>query len=75
MKDTGLGMDQSFQEKLFDNFSQEDASITRKHGGTGLGMSITKKLIELMNGKIEVDSKKKQRHHHFYSPGTHQRES
>ncbi|WP_222536930.1 PAS domain-containing hybrid sensor histidine kinase/response regulator [Pedobacter polysacchareus] len=58
VKDTGLGMDQSFQEKLFDNFSQEDASITRKHGGTGLGMSITKKLIELMNGKIEVDSKK-----------------
>lgn len=56
--DTGVGMDQSFKEKLFDNFSQEDTSVTRKHGGTGLGMSITKKLVELMNGKIGVDSKK-----------------
>ncbi|RQO65275.1 histidine kinase [Pedobacter sp. KBW06] len=56
--DTGVGMDQSFKEKLFDNFSQEDASVTRKHGGTGLGMSITKKLVELMNGKIGVDSRK-----------------
>lgn len=56
--DSGVGMDQSFIERLFDNFSQEDATVTRKYGGTGLGMSITKRLIELMDGKIEVDSKK-----------------
>ncbi|MBB5647174.1 PAS domain-containing hybrid sensor histidine kinase/response regulator [Pedobacter cryoconitis] len=58
VQDTGVGMDQSFIERLFDNFSQEDATVTRKYGGTGLGMSITKRLIELMDGKIEVDSKK-----------------
>lgn len=56
--DTGIGMDDSFAKKLFDKFSQEDNSIIRNYGGTGLGMSICKELIDLMNGKIEVTSKK-----------------
>lgn len=56
--DTGIGMDDSFARNLFDKFSQEDSSIIRKYGGTGLGMSISKELIDLMHGKITVKSKK-----------------
>jgi CheY-like chemotaxis protein/HPt (histidine-containing phosphotransfer) domain-containing protein/anti-sigma regulatory factor (Ser/Thr protein kinase) len=56
--DTGIGMDQDFIEHLFDKFEQEDASITRQYGGTGLGMSICKQLIELMGGTIKVKSTK-----------------
>ena len=58
VKDTGIGMDEAFIEKLFDKFSQEDESVTRKYGGTGLGMSICKELVELMGGEIAVFSKK-----------------
>ena len=56
--DTGIGMDEAYLGQLFNKFSQEDDSVARKYGGTGLGMSICKKLIELMDGKIEVSSKK-----------------
>ena len=56
--DTGMGMDESFVEHLFDKFTQEYDSVTRKYGGTGLGMSICKELIELMGGEIFVASKK-----------------
>lgn len=56
--DTGIGMDEAFLSQLFTKFSQEDDSVARKYGGTGLGMSICKKLIELMKGTIEVTSKK-----------------
>jgi PAS domain S-box-containing protein len=56
--DTGIGMDESFAKNLFDKFSQEDSSIIRKYGGTGLGMSICKELVDLMNGSIQVNSKK-----------------
>jgi PAS domain S-box-containing protein len=56
--DTGIGMDEDYLQKLFTNFSQEDNSVARKYGGTGLGMSISKKLVELMNGNITVTSTK-----------------
>jgi len=56
--DTGIGMDEAFLNHLFDKFSQENDSISRKYGGTGLGMSICKQLIELMGGTIEVASTK-----------------
>ncbi len=56
--DTGIGMDESFISKLFEKFSQEDDSVTRKFGGTGLGMSICKELVNLMNGSLLVESKK-----------------
>ncbi|CAA7195218.1 PAS domain S-box protein [Chryseobacterium potabilaquae] len=56
--DTGIGMDEDFVNNIFKKFNQEDSSISRKYGGTGLGMAITKELIFLMDGKIEVSSKK-----------------
>lgn len=58
IEDTGIGMDESFKDSLFEKFSQEEASVTRQYGGTGLGMSICKQLIELMDGEIFVTSTK-----------------
>lgn len=56
VKDTGIGLKKDALEKIFDKFSQADASITRRFGGTGLGLSISQNLVKLMNGKIEVFS-------------------
>ena len=56
--DTGIGMSREYLPHLFDTFSQEDSSSTSKYGSTGLGMSITKSIVELMNGHIEVESEK-----------------
>jgi len=56
--DTGIGMEQKYTESIFSKFSQEDNSITREYGGTGLGMPITKELVHLMGGEIEIESEK-----------------
>ncbi len=58
VKDTGIGMDEQFLENVFEKFSQEDRTTARKYGGTGLGMSISKQLVELMGGTILVKSVK-----------------
>ena len=58
VSDTGIGMSEDFLPHIFDKFSQEDASATNKYGSTGLGMAITKSIIEMMNGDIEVASQK-----------------
>ena len=58
IKDTGVGMSKEYLPKLFDPFTQEDSSTTNRYGSTGLGMPITKSIVELMNGTIEVDSEK-----------------
>ena len=58
VKDTGIGMDKSFIPKIFDSFTQEDSSRSNKYGSTGLGMAITKNIVELMNGTIDVRSEK-----------------
>lgn len=54
--DTGIGMSSDTIERLFERFSQADNSVTRKYGGTGLGMSITHNLVKLMHGDIKVVS-------------------
>ena len=54
--DTGIGIPQEKQDRLFKSFSQVDASRTRKYGGTGLGLVISKKLAEMMGGQIGVES-------------------
>ncbi|MCV6639519.1 ATP-binding protein [Candidatus Albibeggiatoa sp. nov. NOAA] len=56
ISDTGIGMTPAQQQKLFHIFSQADASTTRKYGGTGLGLHISKRFCELMGGHIEVSS-------------------
>ncbi len=58
VKDTGVGMDKAFIPKVFDTFTQEDGSRNNKYGSTGLGMAITKNIVDLMNGTISVESEK-----------------
>ena len=58
IQDTGIGMSKEYLPKIFDAFSQEDSSSTNKYGSTGLGMPITKRIVELMNGSIDVESEK-----------------
>ena len=58
VKDTGIGMSEEFIPKVFDSFTQEDNSRMNKYGSTGLGLAITKNIVELMNGTITVHSKK-----------------
>jgi len=56
IKDTGKGINKDNLNKIFQSFTQEDSSISREYGGTGLGLTITKKLIEKMGGEIWVES-------------------
>jgi len=58
IRDTGIGMSPEFLPKIFKPFTQEDSSYTNRYGSTGLGMPITKSIVELMNGHIDVKSEK-----------------
>ena len=58
ISDTGIGMGSKFLKEIFNKFSQENHAITRKFGGTGLGMSISYELVRLMKGQIKIKSKK-----------------
>jgi two-component system sensor histidine kinase/response regulator len=56
VKDTGVGIAAEKQDKIFESFSQADGSMTRKYGGTGLGLTICSRLVEMMGGRIWVES-------------------
>ena len=60
VQDTGIGIDPKFIDSIFESFEQGDGSIERSYGGTGIGLAITKKLVELHGGTISVQSKLKQ---------------
>ncbi|HSJ68905.1 MAG TPA: response regulator [Anditalea sp.] len=57
VRDTGIGIKKEMQEKIFEAFSQEDGSTTKKYGGTGLGLTISNKLLELMDSKLQLKSR------------------
>lgn len=56
VKDTGIGVDDNLQNKIFDRFSQGNLNLSKQHKGTGLGLAITKKIVELFNGEIWLNS-------------------
>ena len=60
LKDTGIGISQEKKDEIFNSFIQADITHTRKYGGIGLGLSIVKQLLDLMNGMIFIDSKENQ---------------
>lgn len=70
VSDTGKGIAKENQHKLFKSFSQEDSSISREYGGTGLGLTISKNLVELMNGKIGFESFKNEGTTFFFTLNT-----
>ena len=58
VKDTGIGISEEYKSRIFGNFEQEDFANTRKYEGTGIGLSIVKGLVELLGGKIGLESEK-----------------
>ena len=58
VEDTGVGIDAAFLPKLFEPFTQEDDSITSRYGGSGLGLALTRNMVELMGGSVAVESEK-----------------
>ncbi len=56
VKDTGIGIPPEKQKEIFSSFTQADNSMTRKYGGTGLGLTISRRLVELLGGRIWVES-------------------
>ena len=58
VKDTGIGIAESFFPKLFDTFAREDSGMTTSHGGSGLSLALAKNIVELLGGKIDVESRK-----------------
>ena len=59
INDTGVGMSKKFQRHMFESFAQEENILTQSEGGTGLGLPIVKQIVELMNGKLKIESELK----------------
>lgn len=66
IRDTGIGIQPEFLDKIFDAFSQEDITTTKKYGGTGLGLTISSKLISLMDSELKVESKLGKGSHFYF---------
>jgi signal transduction histidine kinase len=60
VKDTGIGIREEKQAKIFESFTQADADTTRKYGGTGLGLTISRRLVQIMGGELQLKSKQDQ---------------
>jgi signal transduction histidine kinase len=56
IEDTGIGIAPEMHDFVFQKFTQADGSLTRRHGGTGMGLALAKEIVEWMNGKIGVES-------------------
>ena len=67
VEDNGIGMTEAQQTRIFDAFTQADASVTRKYGGTGLGLTISHEFVELMGGHLELESEKDKGTKFFFS--------
>ena len=67
VQDNGIGMTKDQQSRIFDAFSQADVSVTRKYGGTGLGLTISSQFVELMGGLLELESAKDHGTSFFFS--------
>jgi len=57
IKDTGIGIPEKLQDKIFDAFTQADGAVTRKHGGTGMGLAVVRSLVQALGGSLNVESK------------------
>ncbi len=66
VRDTGIGIHPDKQKEIFNAFSQEDASITKKYGGTGLGLTISNQLLELADSTLQIESEQGQGSHFFF---------
>jgi len=58
VKDTGIGISPEYHDKIFDRFRQVESSETRRYGGNGLGLAISRSLVELLGGEISIESEK-----------------